>query len=202
MSNVYWHDAVYQVVYLISILNYPRIYSHYFKEKIGIYTCNLFSYGEADDDDKKLIKKYSTEFHTALDNVKICDPAIGSGAFPMGLLHEIFTAKQTLHTFEHGNTKTFDASGVKLNIIQNSIYGVDIEKGAVDIARLRFWLSLIVDEEKPQALPNLDYKIVVGNSLVSKLDDDIIKLGYQEFTKILPVGANWNGGNVVTLGQE
>jgi len=131
-----------------------------------------------DDDDKKLIKKHSAEFHTALDNVKICDPAIGSGAFPMGLLHEIFTAKQTLHTFEHGNTKTFDASGVKLNIIQNSIYGVDIEKGAVDIARLRFWLSLIVDEEKPKALPNLDYKIVVGNSLVSKLGDDIIDIDW------------------------
>lgn len=131
-----------------------------------------------DDDDKKLIKKHSAEFHNALDSVKICDPAIGSGAFPMGLLHEIFTAKQTLHTFEHGNTKTFDASGVKLNIIQNSIYGVDIEKGAVDIARLRFWLSLIVDEPEPKALPNLDYKIVVGNSLVSKLGDDIIDIDW------------------------
>ena len=131
-----------------------------------------------DDDDKKLIKKHSVEFHNALDSVKICDPAIGSGAFPMGLLHEIFTAKQTLHTFEQGNTKTFDASGVKLNIIQNSIYGVDIEKGAVDIARLRFWLSLIVDEEKPKALPNLDYKIVVGNSLVSKLGDAIIDIDW------------------------
>ncbi len=131
-----------------------------------------------DEEDIKLIKKYSAEFHTALDRVKICDPAIGSGAFPMGLLHEIFTAKQTLHIFEHGNTKTFDASAVKLNIIQNSIYGVDIERGAVDIARLRFWLSLIVDEEKPKALPNLDYKIVVGNSLVSKLGDDIIDIDW------------------------
>jgi adenine-specific DNA-methyltransferase len=131
-----------------------------------------------DEDDKNLVKNHGAEFHTALDVVKICDPAIGSGAFPMGLLHEIFTAKQTLHTFEYGNTKTFDASGVKLNIIQNSIYGVDIEKGAVDIARLRFWLSLIVDEEKPKALPNLDYKIVVGNSLVSKLGDDIIDIDW------------------------
>jgi adenine-specific DNA-methyltransferase len=131
-----------------------------------------------DDEDKKLIISNSNEFHNALDTVKICDPAIGSGAFPMGLLHEIFTAKQTLHTFEHGNTKTFDASAVKLNIIQNSIYGVDIEKGAVDIARLRFWLSLIVDEEKPKALPNLDYKIVVGNSLVSKLGDEIIDIDW------------------------
>ena len=131
-----------------------------------------------DDQDQKLIKQYSAEFHQALDRVKICDPAIGSGAFPMGLLHEIFTAKQTLYTFEFGNTTNFDASGVKLNIIQNSIYGVDIERGAVDIARLRFWLSLIVDEPEPKALPNLDYKIVVGNSLVSKLDDKIIDIDW------------------------
>ena len=132
-----------------------------------------------DDQDQKLIKKYSTEFNQALDRVKICDPAIGSGAFPMGLLHEIFTAKQTLHIFEFGNTTDFNASGVKLNIIQNSIYGVDIERGAVDIARLRFWLSLIVDEPEPKALPNLDYKIVVGNSLVSKLGDDIIDIDWE-----------------------
>jgi Alw26I/Eco31I/Esp3I family type II restriction m6 adenine DNA methyltransferase len=90
----------------------------------------------------------------------------------------IFTAKQTIHTFEHGNTKTFDSSKVKRNIIQNSIYGVDIEKGAVDIARLRFWLSLIVDEETPKALLNLDYKIVVGNSLVSKFGENIIDIDW------------------------
>jgi tRNA1(Val) A37 N6-methylase TrmN6 len=132
-----------------------------------------------DDQDQKLIKQYSAEFNNALDRVKICDPAIGSGAFPMGLLHEIFTAKQTLHIFEFGNTTNFNASGVKLNIIQNSIYGVDIERGAVDIARLRFWLSLIVDEPEPKALPNLDYKIVVGNSLVSKLGDDIIDIDWE-----------------------
>ena len=132
-----------------------------------------------DEDDQKLIKNYAAEFNQALDNVKICDPAIGSGAFPMGLLHEIFTAKQTLHTFQFGNTTNFNASDVKLNIIQNSIYGVDIERGAVDIARLRFWLSLIVDEDKPKALPNLDYKIVVGNSLVSKFGDDIIDIDWE-----------------------
>jgi len=131
-----------------------------------------------DDSDKQLVIKHSKEFEQALKSVKICDPAIGSGAFPMGLLHEIFTAKQTLWQFQHGNLVEFPASEVKLNIIQNSIYGVDIEKGAVDIARLRFWLSLIVDEPEPKALPNLDYKIVVGNSLVSKLDDEIIDIDW------------------------
>ena len=143
------------------------------QERIAV--TNLLKKKEVDE----VLKPEIANINKALDSVKICDPAIGSGAFPMGLLHEIFTAKQSLHTFEHGNTKTFNASAVKLNIIQNSIYGVDIEKGAVDIARLRFWLSLIVDEEKPKALPNLDYKIVVGNSLVSKLGDDIIDIDWE-----------------------
>ena len=133
---------------------------------------------QLNDEDKKAVVKNAKEFNDALDAVKICDPAIGSGAFPMGLLHEIYTAKQTLHIFQHGNAAGFDAATTKLNIIQNSIYGVDIERGAVDIARLRFWLSLVVDEEKPKALPNLDFKIVVGNSLISKLGDDVIEIDW------------------------
>lgn len=131
-----------------------------------------------DENDRKLISQHIDEFTLALDSVKICDPAIGSGAFPMGLLQEIFSAKQTLWFFKQGNLNDFPASEIKLNIIQNSIYGVDIEKGAVDIARLRFWLSLVVDEIEPKALPNLDYKIVVGNSLVSKFGDDIIDIDW------------------------
>jgi adenine-specific DNA-methyltransferase len=120
----------------------------------------------------------------ALKEVKICDPAIGSGAFPMGMLVEIFHAVFELYNAnpkivsKEWNMNGWQPNVVKSNIIQNSIYGVDIEKGAVDIARLRFWLSLIVDEEEPKALPNLDYKIVVGNSLVSKLGDEIIDIDW------------------------
>lgn len=59
-----------------------------------------------------------------------------------------------------------DDADIKRHIIQNNIYGVDIEKGAVDIARLRFWLALIIDEKEPMPLPNLDFKIMQGNSLL------------------------------------
>jgi adenine-specific DNA-methyltransferase len=121
----------------------------------------------------------------ALKDVKICDPAIGSGAFPMGLLNEIFQLVHKLHDANKDKLeRVWGLTGwqpnlVKQNIIQNSIYGVDIEKGAVDVARLRFWLSLIVDEPEPKALPHLDYKIVVGNSLVSKLDETIIDIDWE-----------------------
>ncbi len=116
------------------------------------------------------------ELNILLDKVKICDPAIGSGAFPMGLLHEIFALKERI-AFDLGFT-VWSPATVKENIIQNSIYGVDIEKGAVDIAQLRFWLSLIVDEDEPKPLPNLAYKIVVGNSLVGKFENEIVEIDW------------------------
>ncbi len=108
-----------------------------------------------------------------LDRVKVCDPAIGSGAFPMGILQEIFSIKEII-AYERNHT--WNPAEVKENIIQNSVYGVDIERGAVDIARLRFWLSLLVDSETPQPLPNLEYKIVVGNSLLSKFEGQPLEI--------------------------
>ena len=107
--------------------------------------------------------KFRQQVDEALKNVKICDPAIGSGAFPMGLLKELFLCRTALEGISQ-----HQAAAIKKHIIQQNIYGVDIERGAVDIARLRFWLSLIVDEETPQALPNLDFKIMQGNSLLEQ----------------------------------
>lgn len=140
----------------------------YLKLHIGDYKelGDFIRYNKVGDraDKSNIIHKFAPEIEHLLDNVKICDPAIGSGAFPMGLLQEIYHAKLALDwTIE-------DKAELKRNIIQNSIYGVDIDRGAVDIARLRFWLSIIVDEEvkpgeKPEALPNFDYKIMQGNSL-------------------------------------
>ncbi|MBO8460389.1 MAG: N-6 DNA methylase [Bacteroidetes bacterium] len=114
----------------------------------------------------------------ALEEVKICDPAIGSGAFPMGLLNELLHCREALNG-EHNNR-----AEIKKSIIQNNIYGVDIEKGAVDIARLRFWLSIVVDEETPAPLPNFDYKIMQGNSLIESFKGvDLSQLTYEKSSK-------------------
>ena len=99
----------------------------------------------------------------AIKEVKICDPAIGSGAFPMGLLNLLVALREKLES----STQRVE---LKKSIIQNNIYGVDIEKGAIDIARLRFWLSIMVDEEKPTPLPNFEYKFMQGNSLLTTFD--------------------------------
>ena len=104
---------------------------------------------------------------SALKNIKICDPAVGSGAFPMGMLNELFACRILL---EEDSADEERRSRIKKEIVRENIYGVDIEKGAVDIARLRFWLAIIVDEKIPLPLPNLDYKIMQGNSLLESYE--------------------------------
>lgn len=154
----------------------------YTPKEIVRYMCqeSLTAYLQTDIDDaevKEHIANYvktndveelggaSSELAMSIDqkliDVKICDPAIGSGAFPMGLLRELYACRKSIEIFEEDN-----AADIKRHIIQNNIYGVDIEKGAVDIARLRFWLALIIDEKEPMPLPNLDFKIMQGNSLL------------------------------------
>ena len=151
----------------------------YTPKEIVQYMCreSLIAYLQTDqnEEDKEAIRKFVTthdaellgdlkaNIEQKLLDVKICDPAIGSGAFPMGLLRELFFCRSAIEPNIIEN-----AANIKRYIIQNNIYGVDIERGAVDIARLRFWLALIVDEKTPEALPNLDFKIMQGNSLLEQ----------------------------------
>ena len=129
-------------------------------------------------------KSIATRFIQLLKEVKVCDPAIGSGAFPMGILYVLYHAIHHLHSHAepHGN---FDSTQTKRDLIQNNIFGVDIEQGAVDIARLRFWLALVVDAEEPQPLPNLDYKITCGNSQICRYSLDMpIADVFEEYNRV------------------
>jgi len=106
----------------------------------------------------------------ALKRVRICDPACGSGAYLLGMLHELLDLRQCLF-----NTRGLDPLADydrKLAIIQNNLYGVDIDPFATGVARLRLWLSLIVDftGDVPPPLPNLDYKIGTSDSLIAPLN--------------------------------
>jgi len=118
------------------------------------------------------VRIHAAAIDRALANIKICDPAIGSGAFPVGMMQEIVKVRGVLTTYfsSLSENEGRSAYAFKRHAIQSSIYGVDIDPGAVDIAKLRLWLSLVVDEEdytRIKPLPNLDYKIVCGNSLLS-----------------------------------
>ncbi|HOI17454.1 MAG TPA: TaqI-like C-terminal specificity domain-containing protein [Geobacteraceae bacterium] len=107
-----------------------------------------------------------------LADIRVCDPAVGSGAFLVGMMAEIVKARQTLSTYiESGEPR--GTYFFKRQAIQYSLYGVDIDPGAVEIAKLRLWLSLIVDEEdirEIKPLPNLDYKVMQGNSLLEEYE--------------------------------
>jgi len=167
----------------------------YLLEKTGINedtAINLLSY---EVEDITLTEKEKDSIVAALDEIRIIDPACGSGAFPIGLLHKMLLVLQKvdpgLSIWLRNHLDSIEA-GVfrdkllerikkenweyvkKLLIIQNSIYGVDIQTIAVEIAKLRCFLSLIVDEKIEdakenrgvEALPNLEFKFVAANSLI------------------------------------
>lgn len=139
-----------------SLIAYLMTDSDFNEEKIRTFVLNHT--GDFSDAEKKtLLEK--------LHDVKVCDPAVGSGAFPMGMLNELYACR---HYLEEDCLPV----EIKKQIIKENLYGVDIEKGAVDIARLRFWLSIVVDEETPLPLPNLDYKIMQGNSLLESYENE------------------------------
>jgi type I restriction-modification system DNA methylase subunit len=137
----------------------------------------------------KSIEQHAREIDENLAEVKICDPAVGSGAFPVGMMTEIVRARCTLTSYfndVHERTPYY----FKRHAIQNCLYGVDIDPGAVEIAKLRLWLSLVVDEEETKQikpLPNLFYKIVTGNSLLGVEKTLFNEKLFQHLEKLKPL---------------
>ncbi len=156
------------------------------------------------DDNKKAeaikkmqeLKDIADKVDIALRNVKIVDPAVGSGAFPMGMLNELSSVRHYLNTnFLHKTNETgkeLSLYDIKKETLENCIYAVDLDPGAVEIAKLRFWLALIVEFESndpkiaPPVLPNLDYKIMQGNSLLEEYEG--VKLFDENIIKIVDTG--------------
>lgn len=112
----------------------------------------------------------------ALKKVKVCDPACGSGAYLLGMMQELLRLRDVLFAKHHLDHR--DVYDRKLEIIQNNLYGVDIDLFAVNIAKLRLWLSLAVDFNGPipPPLPNLDFKIECGDSLTAPSPQDLSDL--------------------------
>ncbi|MBU4338993.1 Eco57I restriction-modification methylase domain-containing protein [Patescibacteria group bacterium] len=187
------------------IVNYMVIESlkAYFKthlekiENIDEKLKNLFASGS---DENPFDETQSKKIVELIESVKIVDPAVGSGAFPMGALNKLvfilgkidkgnefwkqaqlkaadtipdhnLKAKTKKEIEKYFQTKKPDYWR-KLYLIQKCIYGVDIQQIAVEIAKLRFFISLLVDEDKDdiQPLPNLDFKIMQGNSLLEEYE--------------------------------
>ena len=216
------------------------------KDRIEANLRNLFAYNDEphrfnDDESEVLIN--------AVDSLRILDPACGSGAFPMGVLHklvfilgkldprndrwrkrQIYKVNRTIETAEkiddsavRENTirdleheidninEAFERNeldyGRKLYLIENCIYGVDIQPIAVQIAKLRFFISLVVDQKIDDSranrgvrpLPNLETKFVAANTLIditgqlslrsseiSKRDNELQEVRRRHFTARTP----------------
>jgi adenine-specific DNA-methyltransferase len=133
------------------------------------------------------------EIDELLKNIRVADPAVGSGAFPLGMLNEIVRARQNLSAYMATSMSLRDARFMYVNersahtlkyeTIRNCIFAADIEPSAVDIAQLRLWLALVIDDEinpdaqtifdghrNPLPLPNLECNIVCGNSLIDEFE--------------------------------
>jgi type I restriction-modification system DNA methylase subunit len=148
-------------------------------------------------DYKEYISLITTEeiknLNIALTNLKALDPAVGSGAFPLGLMQIILKVKQVIArregmTIERGSLVI---SQWKREIISHNLYGVDIKPEAIEIAKLRMWLSLVVDIpnlENVEPLPNLDYKLMCGDSLISTVNgENLIPVPQQQQQLLLDV---------------
>lgn len=126
----------------------------------------------------KEIESSYLDLDRLLTEIKIVDPAVGSGAFLVGMMNEIVKARSLLTIFfPQDDQKKRTNYQLKRETIENCLYGVDSESSAVEIAKLRFWLSLIVDEQDKnniKPLPNLDHKIMLGNSLLESFDGKLL----------------------------
>ncbi|MGN0805354.1 MAG: Eco57I restriction-modification methylase domain-containing protein [Candidatus Coproplasma sp.] len=151
----------------------------------------------------------------ALADVRVADPAVGSGAFPMGMVNEIVKARENITAYFAREATAAQARQLwnftrhpymlKRDAMKNSIFAVDVEPSAVDITKLRLWLSLVVefdinsenDEFKaPPTLPNLECNILCGNSLIDEFE------GVNLFNDSLLTGAGNNSNWMADLFQN
>ena len=161
------------------------------------------------DDELKTLKALLSpdEAKRCLDllrSMRTLDPAVGSGAFPVGLLHELISLQRIFETAAHGYDDPVKGSGTrwlqkaKEDFIEKSLFGVDIQQQAIEICRLRLWLSLLVDYElgvnpfeaersefikainKISQLPNLEMNFKRGDSLHDYICDNPVRIEPQK----------------------
>ena len=140
-------------------------------DEIGVAIHNLIF----NHDPTTLTQPQKSQILSALQSLKVLDPACGSGAFPIGLMQELLELGEILGDTRSPYTR-------KLEILQSNIYGIDIQPMATEISRLRCFLSLILEEAPKdiKPLPNLEFKFLSANSLLPLPQDSMLEYdGYQ-----------------------
>ena len=141
-----------------------RVYLERFTQILSQDQVFYIVYGAGPSSASRLEPKVARGAKDLLRQIKVLDPAVGSGGFLMATLQVLLEARGRLNGIIGAVEKDYD---VKLEVIENNLFGVDIEEEAIELARLRLWLSLVVDEplENVRPLPNLDQNLHVGDSL-------------------------------------
>lgn len=126
------------------------------------------------DTDVTLTAEEAQRMSAALDTLTVLDPAVGSGSFLIGMLGEIILLRRACASALGVEVTPAMVADWKEAIIRDTLYGVDIKPEAIEIAQLRLWLALVVDQtiEQARPLPNLDYKLMAGNSLIETIDGE------------------------------
>lgn len=149
----------------------------YLEERSGL-ELDLLQDQFDEDAGAELSVRQAAVVEQAIDEAHVLDPAVGTGAFLLGILHELVALKRACYRARDVVVPRSSAlvAQWKRRFIAEALHGVDIKPEAIEIARLRLWLSLVVDLERDQVepLPNLDYKLRVGDSLIETVEGEPI----------------------------
>ncbi|NVM34130.1 MAG: Eco57I restriction-modification methylase domain-containing protein [Candidatus Lokiarchaeota archaeon] len=147
----------------------------FLKEKKDLQWKYIEKFEDIYDIQKIILKKF---FVKIIKKIKICDPAVGSGAFLLSCGNLLFQIRKKI--MEKLDILKNDYI-IKKEIIQDNLYGVDIKEAAVDICKLRLWLW-IIQKQEPEPLPNIDFNIRKGNSLIGYTNTETIKIDIEDIS--------------------
>ena len=153
----------------------------FLKEREDIQWKYIEIFDDVFDLDKLILKKV---YNQIVKPIKICDPAVGSGAFLLSSGNILFSIRKNILNKIELHENNYD---IKKEIIQDNLYGVDIKEPAVDICKLRLWLW-IIEKQEPDPLPNIDFNIRKGNSLIGYTNTETIKIDPQDISSWVKKG--------------
>ncbi|WP_339097951.1 hypothetical protein WDJ50_15625 [Deinococcus sp. VB142] len=146
--------------------------TRYLSDHTGIPQTRLLPLTGDDSEVHDLTTAEATQIITALGKVRVLDPAVGTASMLVGFLNAMIRVRRSAEA-KRGLQVCEGSPALaqwKREYIQHCLYGVDIKQEAIEIARLRLWLSLVVDAQEAEPLPNLDYKLMAGDGLLETVD--------------------------------
>ena len=147
--------------------------TRYLEDTTGILQARLLPLCDDDSEAHDLTTQEALAIKEALKKVRVLDPAVGTASMLVGFLNAMIRVRRSAEARYQRTSIPEGTPAIaqwKREYIQHCLYGVDIKHEAIEIARLRLWLSLVVDAQEAEPLPNLDYKLMAGDGLLETVD--------------------------------